>query len=305
MDWRSVDLNLLACLDALVQTRSVTKAAVVMEMSQPGMSKALTRLRQLFDDPLLVRTNQGMVATPRGLELREQVRAGLAHIRGALDDREEFDPARSSDTFTIAGTDWVGTLVVPSLMERLAQLAPAVRVNIVPPDAPRLREQLEEGLCDLSVGFFVEMADGLYATQLAKDDMACIARKPHPLIDGRVSLATYAECRHVYLGAAPVFNSTLEMMTDRALKSLGVHRHIGFATSNSVVLPEVVAVTDMLATIPRRFALRYAHRLPLQVLGLPFPAYDYSVSMVWHERSQRAGAHRWFRQQVREAAGGI
>jgi DNA-binding transcriptional LysR family regulator len=302
MDWRNVDLNLLACLDALVETRSVTKAALAMDMSQPGMSKALTRLRELFNDPLLVRTNQGMVATPRGIELREQIRGGLKQIREALEDPGEFDPAGAEETFTIAATDYVGTLLVPRLMERLAREAPGIRVNVIPPDAKRLRELLEEGVCDLSIGFFVEMSEGLYATQLTSDTMVCLARKPHPRIKGEVSLAVYADSRHVHLGGLQFFVSTLEMMTDRALKSLGVVRKIGFSASSSVVLPEVVAVSDMLATYPRRRALRHAQVLPLQVLELPFPGYEFTVSMVWHERSQRSGAHRWFRQAVREAA---
>ncbi len=273
-----------------------------MGMSQPGMSKALTRLRVVFNDPLLVRTNQGMVATPRGIELRLQIRTGMKHIREALADPGDFEPALAVSTLTVAATDYIGTSLVPPLMERLTREAPGVRLNMVPPDAPRLRELLENGVCDVSIGFFVEMADGLYATQLSKDGMACIARDPHPLIAGHLSLAVYCENRHVYLGASPLFNSTLEMMTDRALKSLGVSRDIGFSASSSTVLPEVVACTDLIATYPRQAALRYAKRLPLQVLDLPFPSYEYTVSMVWHGRSHRASLHRWFRQLIREVA---
>jgi DNA-binding transcriptional LysR family regulator len=301
---RNIDLHLLACLDALLTERQVTRAAERMNMTQPGMSNALARLRQKFQDELLVRTSHGMVPTERALELAASVKAALMHVDAALSHQSEFTPEKARFTYKIAISDYVSLLLMPALMNDLLKEAPAVKVTTSASDAKRLREWLEEGECQLSIGYYTDLADGMHSSELLTDEMCCIAREGHPSLRGHISLEQYIEQPHVLMvGGSQA--ATFEVMADEALRALGLARRIVMRLPSLLVVPAVVAGSDMIATVPRRLARICRESLPLQVMELPVEVPTYRLLMVWHERTQHDGAQRWLRQKIRHLAQGL
>jgi DNA-binding transcriptional LysR family regulator len=298
---RNVELHLLACLDALLQERQVTRAAERMNMSQPGMSNALARLRQKLQDPLLVRTAHGMVPTERALQLEASVRAALRHVDAAFAPQNTFDPGTARNTFKIAISDYVSQLFLPSLMGTILREAPGVRVVASASDARRLREGLEESGVSLCVGYYTEMPEDLYTTEVFTDTMCCIARRGHPVLKDSVSLEDYVRQPQILMvGGAHA--ATFEAVTDQTLQACGVTRNIVMWVPNLLTVPTLVASSDLIATIPCELARRSQQHMELQVLETPFQVPTYRLSMVWHELTQHDAAHRWLRQKLREIA---
>jgi DNA-binding transcriptional LysR family regulator len=297
---RNIDLQLLACLAALISECSVTRAADRMGMSQPGMSNALARLRRLTNDELLVRTARGMVPTPRALELAESVSVGMRAFEDVLADRSQFDAETARGTVTIATADFPGILLLPRLMERLCHDAPGITVEMRLPDPAHISEWLSEGECDIVVGHFPALSDGLRSSLLFQESLVCVASAHHPTIGSRVSAEEFAQATHVIFGSPFAPLSILESMLDDAFARIGIQRRLGVRVASVMMTPYVVARSPMLATLPRLFAHHFASYLPLKLLDSEFELPSIGVNMVWHERSHRLGMHAWLRGVIRE-----
>jgi DNA-binding transcriptional LysR family regulator len=296
---KHIDLHLLVCLEALLNEQSVTRAAEKMGMSQPGMSNALARLRQLTGDMLLVRTSQGMALTPRGRELAGTVRKGLSVMEEIFADRQPFDPAQAKGVVTIAAADSVSVMLVPKLMQALERQAPGVSVVMRQPDPVHVREWLSAGECDLAVGYFPNLAEGLRFTNLFSQSLSCVASLTHPDIRERLSLAQYLEARHVAFGSPFSPTSTMEAAMDAALAGIGGERQLAMRASSVLLMPYVVAQTALLATLPTWLAHYHAKILPLRVFALPFNAPVIDSRMVWHDRTHQVGLYQWIRVLLR------
>jgi len=299
MDLRSVDLHLLACFDALMAEGSVTHAAVRMNLSQPAMSNALARLRDLFRDPLLVRTARGMVATPRAIELHVLVRNTLQAFAALMSDGDDFDASASAARITVAVSDYTSSLFVPHLLPLLRREAPGIEVTLVAPDQSRVREGLESGDFDLMIGYLVDLSEGLRAVELYRDSFACIVAADHPVIGDSLDLAGYVAAAHVRRGTATTNPFTLEMMVDRALEERGVRRRVVLRTPTAFGLAQAVACSDLVGSLARTGARQYARTFGIRVLDLPFEIATPTITMAWHERTHRQAAVRWFREAVR------
>ncbi|MFN0163733.1 MAG: LysR family transcriptional regulator [Burkholderiales bacterium] len=297
---RNLDLQLLACLDALIAECSVTRAAERMGMSQPGMSSALARLRRLTNDVLLVRTAQGMVPTPRARELALSAQAGMRAFEEVLGDRGPFDPAGARGTLTVATADFPGMLIIPRLMERLCAEAPGLTLHMRLPDPSHIREWLTEGHCDLAIGHFPQLSDGLRVSLLFDETLVCVASRNHPAIGDHLSAKEFVAARHVIFGSPFAPSSLLETRLDALFAEAGMHREVGMRVSSILMSPYVVAQSPLLAILPRVFARHYASFLPLKILQCEFALPGIDISMVWHERSQRLSMHTWMRGVIRE-----
>jgi DNA-binding transcriptional LysR family regulator len=297
----SLDIRQLECLVALVTERSVTRAAERMSMSQPRMSNVLARLRRICDDPLLVRSGQHLAPTARALELCAAVQASLAALSEALAQPAEFDPARDSRTFVLAMSDYVSQMLLPGLMAELAA-APGVRILVKGVEPTQIDRWLDDDECQLAFGFLTHLNERLRASVLFHDRAVCIARRGHPGVADALTLQAYLQSRHVVTSGTPTPVSTLEQILEATLAEQGLRRTVAAKVAGGQAIAETVAATDLIATLPRRAALRYAAGLPLQLLEPPFRVTPFDVSMVWHERAQRDAAHAWLRRRLRAVA---
>ena len=296
---RSLDFRLLECLVVLVAEANVTRAADRMSMSQPRMSNVLSRLRELFNDPLLVRSGHRMIPTDRALEIVAGVRTGLGHIEAAISSPDTFNPATTDKEFVFVMSDYVSLAILPALVARLTHSAPGLRIAVKGIDPPMARRWIEEGECDLAFGFFMNLGESLHASVLFHDEAVCVVSKDHPTIRHRITVDQFIQAGHAIVAGAPGPISTLEQLTDSLLAQRGMQRRILVRVLTQLTVARVVAETDLIATLPRSIAHDFARAMPLQLLPMPIRITPFDITMVWHERLHRDPAHAWLRKQCR------
>lgn len=292
---RSMDLNLLAYFDALISEGQVSRAAERVNLSQPAMSLALKRLREAFDDPLLVRTPSGMVPTSRARELIGPVREILRQSHELLKQREQFDPAKATGPFTLMSTDFVSLTLMPPLVRRLQEVAPQAQLIARSANPEQLKHWFDTGQVDIGVGYCVNPPGELRIRPAFDEQLVCVAREGHPLIQGHITLEQFIATPHVQIRPGDMRYAVL---LERALSQRGVQARIGVIVYDFVVAPEVVASSDMIAVVPERMARKYARSARLQVLPLPVEVPPLTFSMIWHERTHREPVYQWLREIV-------
>lgn len=291
MDIRKVDLNLLVALDALLAERSVSRAAVRLHLSQPAASALLARLRELFGDPLLLRSARGMLPTPRALELLAPVKQVLDEIDAIIQPRAAFDPARAVQTFTLSASDYVEYALLPTLVDYLERKAPGVRLEVRPLDLQSVAAQLESGDVDLCVTGLQNAPLGLHQRPLYAERMVSVVRRKHPGVGARLTLETFCSLEHILVS---VRGSGLSARIDEALSKLGRKRRSRLAVPHFLLVPEIVARSDMISALPERLARGYANKL--RILEPPLDIEGFTVGQIWHERNQREPAQLWLRE---------
>ncbi|KAF1067273.1 MAG: HTH-type transcriptional regulator SyrM 1 [Pseudomonas citronellolis] len=288
-DIRTLDLNLLRALDALLEECNVTRAAERLSLTQPAVSGMLMRLRESFDDPLFIRAQRGLVPTPRALALAQPVRRVLGEIEALLQP-ECFDPSSARFTLAVAATDYAQrTLLVP-LLARLRRLAPGIRVVARPVDEARVRQQLETGELDLALLTPETTRDDLHARRLFDERYVCALRSDHPDA-AQLDLERFCALDQAIVSYA---GEAFVGVTDRALARLGRQRRVSLSVTSFLILLEVVRSSDLLAVVPARL-LRDAPGLcalepPLEIPG-------FTKVLAWHERTHHDPAHAWLREQ--------
>lgn len=292
-----MDLNLLVVLDALLAERSVTRAGVRVGLSQPAVSNALSRLRGLLGDPLLVRAGAAMQPTPRALELAAPVHHALVTLDRALSPSPSFDPETSSHVFRIAAAGDLELTLLPRLLERLQQTAPGIDIS-TSPASNQVEDSLRTGAIDLYLGVWFNIPSSLHHHVLRHETFACIARKGHATIRSRLTLKRFTEAGHVLVTPVQQPGNVIET----ALSDQGLGRRVVFRTPHVLVAPLVVARTDLIATLPRTVATTFADLLPLNVFTPPLDTPGFPVHMVWHPRSHDHAPHRWIRQVIMDLA---
>jgi len=284
------DLNLLVTLEALLAERNVTKAAARLNLSQPAVSAQLNRLRDLFDDPLLIPTRRGMTPTAKALELLEPLRDSLDQVRTTLGAHRNFDPAKSKNVVTIACTDYLQVAVVRPLVMRLRQEAPGVRVAIRNLDLAHLEEQMERGQIDLVFMTPGVAPQGLRSRHLFDERYVLIGRANHPRLRRRPTVAEFAQLEHVVVSLE---GGRFATPVDDALAALGYKRSVVLSAASFLFVPEIVAQSDLVALVPERLVRERTDAL--KKFDPPFPVEGFAVGMVWHERTHMHTAHRWVR----------
>ncbi|MDO8705422.1 MAG: LysR family transcriptional regulator [Sulfuricaulis sp.] len=297
---KHIELSLLTCLDALIAERSVTRAANRLHMSQPGMSNALARLRSLIQDPLLIRTPRGMELTPRAKELAALVKSGLSVMEEIFSDQRPFEPERADAVITIAASDSVVMLLGAALRKMLDAQAPKIILIQRPLVPDNLQQWLVEGECDLAIGHLMNMHDELHATEIFSQSWCALVGKDHPVIRTRMSLKQYVNASHVMFRSPLTATSLAESALGIALKKTGFERRMSMTVTSILMLPYVVAESNLVATLPARLARHYATFLPVRLHHLPFDAPRIMNHMVWHERTHRVGLHQWVRDLIRQ-----
>ncbi len=298
MDLAALDLNLLVALRALLSESHVTRAAAALGTSQPAMSRSLARLRELFDDPLLVRMAGGMRPTPRAEALRGPLEALLAGVQ-ALVEPTRFDPAHATGTITLALPDILTVMLLPPLLARLAREAPGLRLHVVAWDY-RFDQQLERGEVDLTVGRAHD-EPGLYARLLVENDWACVVRRGHPALRRRWTPERFADLDHLLV----TLSGRGGGQVDSRLRELGLSRRIAVRQPYAALSPLMVVETDLVLTTARWLALRLDPGGRLVVRRPPFAMEPVRLELIWHERTHRDPKQRWAREVLLEAAGSL
>lgn len=295
MNIRNFDLNLLVIFDAVMRERSVSRAAETLALTQPAVSNALNRLRQMLDDPLLVRTRKGMEPTPRALELITPVQRALSELDQCLIKPASFDPASSQQRFVIAATDYVALLLLPRLLKLLEREAPGVEVQIKNFGPENPEAALESGEFDFAMGRFFDVSPRLQHQLWLEEHLCCLVRKNHPQINKRISLKQYLALGHVW-----VSSNERRGMVDRWLQEQGHQRKIVSVIPNYTTAAMVVAETDLALVLPERFADDFCQLLPVKVLPLPMELGAFKVDILWHPRHASTPAHQWLLEKLYE-----
>ena len=294
VDLSTVDLNLLKLFEALVRERSVTLAGLHLGLSQPAASRALGRLRRMLNDQLVVRGKAGLDLTPRGEALAGPVAKLLDDARGIVSPAV-FNPAAATGRITIAAHDHLSIVVLAGLVARFERKAPALSLHIAQPSGDNVR-LIEQGAADLALGIFDAVPGSLHRRGLYSDSLVCVVRADHPVVNGVFDLERYAALRHV----AVTISGVGESAVDVALSALGRSRHVALRVPHFLAGAMLVADSDMVLTLPSRFACLMAKRLPLALLNLPMQVAPITPAMIWHERFHSDPAHGWVRQQLVE-----
>jgi DNA-binding transcriptional LysR family regulator len=297
MDIRAVDLNLLKAFDALIRERAVTRAAGRIGLSQPAMSHALSRLRSLFADDLFVRTPDRMEPTARAREIAPLVSAAIEHIEAALNLGAGFDPAKSAAIFTAGMAEYAEVALVGRLAESFAREAAKATLRLTPVTGAEAAERLDSGAIDVAVAHLRALPAHLDTMVLLCDPFVLIARRGHPLGCCSPSIEAYAALSHVLVSPRGDTSGAI----DRALADFGLKRRIALLVATYLALPAVLAVSDLVATVPRRTARQIAAIAEIETMPL---ALDLSVpvSMAWHRRATSEPAQVWFRSLLVAAA---
>ena len=292
------NLNLLVTLDVLLETRSVTRTAERLGVTVSAVSHGLRALREHFDDPLFVRTRRGLEPTPRALGLLGPLRQGLRTLDQTLEDDPRFDPATSTRTFTLATTDYVGTVLGGPLMRTLVAEAPRVTLDVRGLRDTEVGVQLERGEVDVAIYPDFAQVGAVKQRRLFDDGFACLVRQDHPRVGKRLSLATYVELPHALIspqGSGP-------SIVDKQLAERGLSRHIAFRVQSFLAAPLVVAESDLVLTAPTLLVRTFARHAGVRVVPPPLAVRRFPLNLFWHERVDRDPAHAWLRARIVEAA---
>jgi DNA-binding transcriptional LysR family regulator len=288
----SIDLNLLVVLRALLRERHVTRAASSVGLSQSATSHALARLRELCDDPLLVRHGRGLELTPRAQRLLPSLERGLLDLQRVVTTEPVFDPKTARRLFTIGMADYAQAVLLAPLLRELQRQAPNIDLSVV--TFPKLEEMLDAGSIDAALLLKGALEASFSTRALFDDGFVCMVRKGHPNANAKLTLETYLSMRHVLVAPSGSPGS----FVDTELARRGLERRIALRVSSFLVAPIVVSETDFISTAPERLARRMARRFSLHLLTPPLRLPSFGLCLAWHPRFDDDPAHRWLREFV-------
>jgi DNA-binding transcriptional LysR family regulator len=297
VDLRGVDLNLLVSLRVLLTQRHVTRSAEQLGVTQPAMSASLARSRTLFGDKLLVRGPGGLVLTPRGQQILDQLNQIMEVTERLIALPEEFMPETCHRTFALMGSDFVECILLPSLMATLASEGPNLQILYKSPDRRNLEAMLANGELDLVVGYVPDPPKELIRRTLFHEPFVCVARRGHPLLqDQPLKVEHYVELQHVQVLArdATMYGDDIE----RAIAAMGLVRKVALWQPTFLAVGNVVAQTNLISTVPRRIADHFAKVFPIVVYDPPLALPAPDITLYWHPRSQDDPGHKWLRGKI-------
>lgn len=294
-----VDSYLLRVLVTLVTERNVSRTAIRLNQSQPAISSALKRLREVFGDPLLVREKGGMAPTDRALVLREQARRALSEIDAMLTGAEAFDPASSLQTFRLGSPDFIVSTFLAGVVETFCRAAPRARLVVQPLGAVFDYESaLATGELDVVIGNWPQPPPHLHLSVLLEDEVVCLMNRNDSRAGG-MTREQYLAARHV---VPQPYSQSQRGVVDTYLASHRVSRDARVTVPYFELAPHLLVNTDLVFTTGRHFAAHFARTMPLAISTAPFDFPRMRFYQLWHERSHHAPAHRWFRRLLSDAA---
>ena len=309
LNFRTLDLNLLRVFDEVMTERNLTRAAQNIAMTQPAVSNALRRLREVLGDDLVRRSGYGVEPTPAAVALWPTVRDALQLLRESLSPGS-FDPASARNAFQLAMADATAAKLIPALMDIFESEAPGANLRILPLTTRDPRDLLESGTVDLAIGYFPGVLAELGALhlqehiphfqhqQLYVGEYVVVMRRGHPLAGKPMDLDTYCDARHLLVS----FSGRPFGFVDEALAAMSRQRRVVLTVNQFFTAGRVVATSDMLTVLPRHFvgATGMEHELAQCELPMQVPAVH--VDALWHRQATHNSAHRWLRGAVERAS---
>jgi len=295
-----IDLHLIRVLHTVLTERSVSRTAVRLGMHQPAVSAALRRLRELANDPLLVRSGGGMVPTAVALRMIEPAGHILRSAEVLFSDARSFDPATSRHTFTLAASDYLDPLFLPRLVARLKAEAPLCPIEIRPLSADSdYQRRLAEGEVDVVIGNWPQPPEDLHLGRLFGDEVVSLVAQHHPAVRRGWDAQAWLQAEHI--APTPTHPGARGVIDDH-LASQGLSRHIAARCPHFGLIPAMVASSLLVLTTGRQYCERFLNQLPLAILPCPVPFPRMMYYQLWHERSHASPAAQWLRQCIKQVA---
>ena len=296
IDLRNIDLNLLLLFSHIYRERSISSAALKLNLSQSAGSNSLARLRDCIQDPLFTRTSRGMMPTFRAKQLADPINQALDLIQNSLKNKEDFDYSVSDRTFIIAVEDYGEAVILPRFIDWLSVVAPNIRIQIRLEPSIALKEELEKGQVDLALDYFVLDGKKFQNYCIGTETLLSMTRSDHPDINEKLGLDTYLKLRHIRLMPR---TKTMPMI-DLALAKKGLQRQIAVEVPHFLSMPFMVQKTNLICTLPKRMATLYADYFQLRLYTPPLRIPKFPVYLLWHESVHEDVGHKWLRNSLIE-----
>ena len=288
MNLKETDLNLFIAFDVIYTEKNLTKAGQVLGITQPAVSNALSRLRELFGDDLFIRTSKGMIPTPVANQIIKDVRSALSLIQNTISETEKFDPSIAEMTFKISIGDSSEYRLLPLLIKELAEIAPKIKVEtyLTPrKDAPR---ELASGTIDFSIDPPVHSDPHLRHEKIYEEDYVMIVRKDHPILNLKeITIEDYLKLSHIHISNRKTGLGHVDM----ALYRFGLSRDISLRAQHFLVAPYIVEQSDLAITTTKGFAVDR----DLAWRELPFEIEPLILHLYWHEAKDSDPSTKWMK----------
>lgn len=293
------DLNLLTILHVVLEERSVTRTGARLGRTQSAISNALKRLRDHFDDPLVVRTPGGLSPTPRAAELAPIIARIVQDADLAIAPLQKFFPAKAQANFAIGAPDRFNLPVLLPLLEHLGRVAPGMIMTVRTTDQDYAISLIDDGQIDIAIGWFDTTPPHLERRLTFEDHFVCLYRQDHPLADRSAHLSLDDILRYSHL----VVSSTGDRRTafDAVLQQLGERRKVAATLMSFTIVPEFLLGTNLIGVFTHRTAEYFVQRYPLVAAPVPLEVAPMANHIIWHSRFNEDAAHRWLRQRIEMA----
>lgn len=296
MRFKGLDLNLLVALDALLDERSVSAAAKRLNLSQPAMSAALKRLREYFNDDLLGQNGKSMVPTPHAMQVSEQIKTVLHDVEDLISRSTLFDPTTSERRFTITASDYIATVLLAPLLQKLFRVAPGLQFNILPP-ADGTRALLDQGKIDLMIQPKSKLSASHPDTLLFMERFVVVGCASNPLLDRPLTEEAFYNASHVVVKLGKLQPDSI---IQKAIEETGRPREESVVASSFLLAPELVVQTPHLTLMHERLALKFSKRLPIKIAELPFHVEPMSEHLQYNKVRAKDPGLIWLVEQIKE-----
>lgn len=290
-DFRKIDLNLLIAFAVLFREQSVSLAADKLHLGQPAVSGSLSRLREMFDDPLFIRSGHRIQPTARATELHTELMPLLEQLQSALFQQAEFNPANAKATVTIGMTDWVEMWLMPRLVPALREQAPGVRLNVVASDPFTDAQRLEGGDLDMAISVATQSARWMERELLVAMEFVTLWHPSQLSLEAPISAQVYAAQQHVLVSYREATSSHI----DTLLAKQGLKREISYTTPHFSALPGLLSKMPSLATVPQGLCENWEQTWGLRSSPVPLEMAPFDIALLWHQRHNSDAALMWVR----------
>lgn len=293
MSLSNTDLNLFKIFDVIYRESNITKAAQVLGITQPAVSNALSRLRQLFNDELFIRTHKGMKPTPLAQNIYPSIRSALKLLRTSIDEGQAFDPA-SETTFNLYINTVAQLVILPILVPEFSLHYANIKLITHAMQSSDLIKALNCGTLDIAIEHGLNTPEHIKRIALFDDDYVCVVRKDHPRIKHQLSRKQFESEKHLLLIEQQSEHNPLEI----ALAEQNIKQNVVFIGNNFVTMPPVLVASDAIMTVERTVAQSLRHHLGMQILEAPFKVPKRTTFLYWHDNAESSEANRWLRETI-------